>query len=673
MSQFKHSFWSQKQHNESIPNFQTGFITLHQKLTQSKVENEEIITFFKDRILQEENYGNKLIDQSKVQFRSTGFGRDDGATLKSCFEQLKNSTGHKGLDHIELAQTMTNSVLKPLQDFHEEYKQNIAHSKLAVESMLKQLEGLGKETDKSRQQYQKKCREKEASPLATSFPLGSQIMTRDALDHLVRRMKQEMDLKDCKVPILGTYKNTSTGEDIAVWLQHNLPQCKDSPAMADVIGQQLIQPYNVLRLVGQRGNKFTASSTCYYQWRTEEEADEVEKADRTYRSCVKKLDQMRMVVEGAMFAHLNEMEQLELDRIQQIKQMVHTFIDCLTKEQEVQDMQVFYESLKPDQDIQFIIQQYTVSGFSPKAILYNNYYHSPCHDQIFGISLEEMCKASGTEVPAFVSTLLSAIQKGADKLKKDKAVVWSTPCPLDRVHAACTELNGPPSAVTDEMLDAYDPALLVAILRYFMLELPDCVMTYEMYDPIGTILKGDEESKVASLTNLISTLPSAHFFTLQAIIQHLQPLLQTASSDTVHDICQSLGPHLVRSQIESYTTLNSKIPTQWMHTLLEHNFFSPSTHKLHAESEKRRKAKPIVVETDKKNGLMSLIVDETKWNTMKGVFQRSPSSPTVEPKSSISLSFGSTVITQSPPSSPKIMFDGEDIFNDKVDAFFDDD
>jgi hypothetical protein len=42
-------------------------------------------------------------------------------------------------------------------------------------------------------------------------------------------------------------------------------------------------------------------------------------------------------------------------------------------------MMVFQESLKPDQDIQYIVQQYAVSGFAPKAILYDNYYHGISH------------------------------------------------------------------------------------------------------------------------------------------------------------------------------------------------------------------------------------------------------------------------------------------------------
>ncbi|KAG1048528.1 hypothetical protein G6F43_009084 [Rhizopus delemar] len=699
MPHFKNSFWSQKQPGSTLPDFQSGFTVLHQKLTQSKVENEELLTFFKDRIAHEESYATKLVEQSKVSFKSSGFGRDEGATLKSCFGKLKESAGHVGGKHRETAAAMNSQVLKPLQDFHEEYKRNVVHSKLAIESMLKQFDGLVKETEKARYAYHKKCREKEMAPKSTvtaategtpsTLQLGNQIMVQSELEELVRRMKKEITVQDYKVPILGTYKYTSTGEDIAVWLQHNLPQCKDSPAMADVVGQQLIQPYNILRLVGQRGNRFTASSSCYYQWRSEDDMDEVEKANELYHGFVRKLDQMRMAIEGAMFAHLNEMEQLELKRISYLKQRVEAFIHCLelSQHQEIENMKVFHESLKPDQDIQYIIQQYTVSGFSPKAILYDNYHHGVYKDQVFGVPLEELGKASENKVPQFISTLLAAIQQGSDTLAENKDQVWITPCALDRVHAACLELNGPQGLLTVEMLSKYEPALLVAILRYFLLELPDCIMTYEMYEPVKTILSGNEESRLASSCNLISTLPDAHFFTLKAIVNHLQPIVQNTSSDIVHAICQSLGPNILRPKSESYTTLNSKIPVQWMHFLLEQDLFSESTLKLHAESEKRRQAKPIVVSKEEKknaNSLMSLIVDENKWSSVMGVFQRNQSSsptssvasPTVEPKSSISLSFGSTVITQSPPQSPKlVMFDGEDIFNDKVEdtSFFDDD
>lgn len=481
---FKTAFWSQKQPELTLPDFNAGFSVLHQKLIQSKVENEEMITFFKDRIAIEEVYASKLVDQGKSPFKNLGFGRDEGAGLVKCFGQLKETSRRFGEQHKTTATTVSKHVLLPLQEFHEEYKRNITNSKQAIDSMLKQFDSLVKEAEKTRYTYHRKCKDADkaeelavrnatAAAATASVPtvqktadekpstvpgpedlnntqadtasatlensttttsiniqLGNQVMPQSELDSLVRHMRQDIVMNDHRVPILGTYKNTSTGEDIAIWLQQNLPQCKDSPAMADVVGQQLIQPYNILRLIGQRGNKFIASANSFYQWRVVGDDDtasitstsdtgsnytalggfmdkiatpatttttaeephkkarrDAEKSDQAYRSAVLKLDQLRMAIEEAMFAHLTEMEQVELNRIQQLKQIISSFIASMSvaipqDKLVVEEMMVFQESLKPDQDIQFIVQQYAVSGFSPKAILYDNYYHGISHGKI---------------------------------------------------------------------------------------------------------------------------------------------------------------------------------------------------------------------------------------------------------------------------------------------------
>lgn len=201
-----------------------------------------------------------------------------------------------------------------------------------------------------------------------------------------------------------------------------------------------------------------------------------------------------------------------------------------------------------------------------------------------------------------------------------------------------------------------------------------------------------------------------------------------ASDDTLHNICQSLGPVILRARVDSFSILNSKVPVKFVHELMKYTkeIFSESTLKLHAESEKRRHARPIVApttttqgETTSSNGtatsksnkrassLMSFMrptintaEELNKWtvNSMMGVFQRNTSqSPTSSEQQqahtpttrSVPLSFGSTIITQqdSPPSSPainathntspsldriveenKVMFDGDHIFDNEVPA-----
>lgn len=360
---FDTAFWSPRNPHDALPDFQTGLQALHSKLNQSKVENDEIIAFVKERIAVEEAYASRLSDQAKTALRSTGFNRDEGAGLKSCFENMRTASERFGQQHKQIAAAMTDKVLKPLQKFQDEYKRNILMSKQSVDAALKQFDGLVKTTEKAYSTYQKKCRElaeleaseqqrqKEEVPVSPPKPkqkeeekaandetviLGHQPISQIELDALVRRMRSEIPIGDYRVPILGRYANTSTGEDISVWLQQNLPQCKDSPAMADVIAQQLIHPLGVLRLVGQRGNKFSPSAQSFYQWRQREDDNmsgsvtnssstlgglweriggtqgampeenlkraqrEAASADEAYRSAVKRTDQMRMVVEQAL-------------------------------------------------------------------------------------------------------------------------------------------------------------------------------------------------------------------------------------------------------------------------------------------------------------------------------------------------------------------------------------
>jgi hypothetical protein len=392
---FETSFWSQKQPEQPLPDFTTGFQVLHRKLNQSKVENDEIIQFFKDRIAVEEQYANRL-SQTRT-LRTSGFDGDDGATLKSCFQLLKQSNQQQSDQHAALTDSLTTTVLKPLVQFQDEYKLRVSTSKQALESSIRQLDGLAKEADRAKQVYHRRCREanvaeeqalnkaataninngpisptteseqtnnnnsnnsdndngnsNSSSPSSVgsgggeSIQLGNQVLTRPEYEQLIHNMHQSIPMQDYRVPILGKYQNTSTGENIARWLQQHLPQCKDSPAMADVVGQQLIQPYGALRLVGQRGNKFIASPSSFYQWRGlanvggdddnnsvsatgggtlnlggfferksatatttmisgeephKKARSEAERADEAYQTAIKRVDQMRMIIEESL-------------------------------------------------------------------------------------------------------------------------------------------------------------------------------------------------------------------------------------------------------------------------------------------------------------------------------------------------------------------------------------
>ncbi|KAI8144984.1 Rho GTPase activation protein, partial [Fennellomyces sp. T-0311] len=558
--------------------------------------------------------------------------------------------------------------------FQDEYKRSITTSKQSVDAALKQFDGLVKEMDRAKIAYQKRWREaeesaKEEMPKEESnemILIGNQRMSRGELNTLVNKMQSEIKVGDYRVPIIGRYQNTSTGEDISIWLQQNMPQCKDSPAMADVVAQQLIHPLGVLRLVGQRGNKFSPSPQSYYQWQQlpqpqQQDQQQDEMADEAYRTAVKKIDQMRMVVEQALFAHFSEMEQVELRRLAVLKQAIASFSLCISEmlpgdKAIVDEMLVYQESLKPEQDIQYIVQHYCVSSFSPKPILYENQDHGVSRDQIFGVRLDDLGKMTDDKVPKFVQCLLDAIDKG----KTDKHRLWSTRLPLDRIHAICADLNIPSEQVTTELLQQHEPMTLVAILRLYLLDLPECLMTFEFYDAVQALYAVNDTLRLSPLSNLIATLPATHFATLRSLLSHIKKVVQ---QDDVQAISDSLGPVILRPRTESLTTLTSSLPIQFVQDLVNHydTLFSEATLKSHAESEKRRQARPLVATNyplPSTNNEANTTSD--KW---MGVFQRNNSmssastSSSSEPRSSFTRPtppIPITAITQgSPPSSPK--------------------
>ncbi|KAG2219776.1 hypothetical protein INT45_008867 [Circinella minor] len=733
---FENAFWSKQRPNDPLPDFQTGLQALHNKLNQSKVENDEFISFFKERITIEDNYANRLGDQAKGTLKSSGFGRDEGAVLKNCFENMRMASSRFGMQHKETATAMTDTVLKPLNKFQDEYKRSITTSKQSVDAALKQFDGLVKDMERAKVVYQKRWKEamtagehwqqqKKEEETAAAIAavekeeqetvgdedeerdeeinglekqdsqenveeemsdkkekedkkneqqgqeedeisnemilIGNQRMSRVELNSMVSKMRSEVKVGDYRVPILGKYQNTSTGENISIWLQHNLSQCKDSPAMADVVAQQLIHPLGILRLVGQRGNKFSPSPQSYYQWQNvpqQQQQQQVQKlkdqeddsstgtasnygfgfferiggqpipgeevfkraqkeaalADEAYRAAVKRNDQMRMVVEQALFAHFAEMEQVELKRLTVLKQAIASFSLCISEmlpgdKAIVDQMLVYQESLKPEQDIQYIIQQYCVSSFSPKPILYDNLNHGVAQDQIFGVPLNDLGKIRDDKVPKFIHCLLEAVDKGrvssfqykkrSEALdEKEKQQLWSARLPLDRIHAICADLNIPSSQITVEQLQQYEPVTLVAILRLYLLELPECLMTFEFYDAVQALyttsnVEQDDNLRVPSLSNLIATLPGIHFATLKYILSYIHKAVQ---QDDIQAVGQSFGPVILRPRVESLATLTSPMPTLFAKDLLNHydTVFSESTLKSHAESEKRRQARPLI-------------------------------------------------------------------------------
>ncbi|CAO3594890.1 unnamed protein product [Absidia cylindrospora] len=239
--------------------------------------------------------------------------------------------------------------------------------------------------------------------------------------------------------------------------------------------------------------------------------------------------------------------------------------------------------------------------------------------------------------------------KSNDMATEEKKTLWSTRIPLDKVHSLRTDINICSDRVTKDLLLQYNVELLVALLRLYLLELPQCLFTFELYDAAHALYSNsgqDMNLLLSSVSHLIASLPAPHFESLRQLMTHINRYIKDNDipDETVTAISQALGPVIIRSNKETLTTSTSRIPLYLTKDLIKHydTTFSAATIQAQADSEKRRQARPLVVNDDsapvspttidpapsnskRRSGIMSFMrsgnsnMEDSKWSL--GVFR----------------------------------------------------
>ena len=81
------------------------------------------------------------------------------------------------------------------------------------------------------------------------------------IPELLTRAKAELPLRPIRVPLLGEYEETFTGEDFVTWLKNNVPGFDGSLDRAEVAARELTERDGLLRRVGEFG--MLSKSTVY--------------------------------------------------------------------------------------------------------------------------------------------------------------------------------------------------------------------------------------------------------------------------------------------------------------------------------------------------------------------------------------------------------------------------
>ncbi|KAI9808247.1 MAG: hypothetical protein M1825_004704 [Sarcosagium campestre] len=465
--------------------------------------------------------------------------------------------------------------------------------------------------------------------------IGDETYTPEALKKIISHLLVNIKLGEKQVPILGTYQNVSTGADIVEYFQKHMGAT--SVSYAERIGQDFVTN-GFLRLVGSVGNTFANSSKMAYQWRpkafqlsgvpekkkalgrvdsllgsvdtaespvvgavgeylagwnplnnpypNETPGDklrrEASEADERYRAAVRKLDALRCQLEEAIIDHLKFMERCELDRLKAIKSVILDFSGAISNvipslQSTVDNMMLYQETIQPLGDLRYLLENYRTGGFVPKVQVYENYYNS-ADEQTFGVDLEARARADRKRVPIVVTTILTFLDNHYPDLEGDEArrSIWLVDVPLAASHHLRSQINNA-KAIPREVLDKYEIPIIASVLKLYLLELPDSLVSSHVYEIIKTIYstqasESDESTRITVIQNTLGQLRLANIATLDAITTHFTRLIELTSADEdfVAALATTLAPCILRPRTESSLTSQERFSYRLIRDLFAH-------------------------------------------------------------------------------------------------------
>lgn len=462
-------------------------------------------------------------------------------------------------NHKKIAQSIRDLVVAPFSRWCDAHETRVQNSQDDLQARIKLHDKQAELVKKLRSHYFNKCRLvediEEENKLAFQDPehspkekipqikvgnredeeeepldIGDEVYQPEQVKKILAHILQTVRLGETKVPILGTYQNTTSGSDIVEYFQKYMGAT--SVSHSERLGQDLIT-HGFLRLIGNVGNIFANSSKMNYQWRPkafqwtgilekkpvvgrsfslasnsdyaespvvgsvseylagwnllnkpngdETPGDrlrrEAAEADERYKASVRKLDHLRCQLEEAIFEHLRYLERCELDRLKAIKTIILDFSGTISNaipslQSTVDNMMLFQETVQPAGDLRYLLESYRTGGFAPKVVVYENYYNS-ADGQTFGVDIEARARADRKRVPALITTILTFLDHRYPDLEGDESrrSVWLVDVPLHQTHRVRDVINTG-KQFTVESLEAFEIPVIASVLKLYLLELP---------------------------------------------------------------------------------------------------------------------------------------------------------------------------------------------------------
>lgn len=591
-----------------------GVRTLNKKIEQGFDEVDEIISFIKKRINIEINYAYDLIELGESKSRIEEVMTDEGSSVYQAFLNLKKELIDYGKSRQSISSALKEYALNPLLKYQEDNRKYSQKQTNDIAELNNQLRKQKEELEITKADYFQNCEISEkynnlrntiGTPyysldnidfpaLDVMYPIGPRNMTIEELNSLLLKMQHEIP-STTVTSWIGNYQ-AMAGEDIVRFIMKRfLDMSKDDAIMA---AQDLLKMGFIgTRSIGKQPFSFKGS----YVWKKtimEGEAPhkkakrDVERADFVYKNAVQVVENTRCSLECEMYNYLVQMEDIEFQRINIIRNSISSLVKLDSKSVMVNQVlfehnKLYLETIQPERDLNQVINQCRTGTTHIPVTIYESYYYSPGHFQTFGVFLDQLVMANGTNVPIIVKKCLSAIKKTVKSICESQEIIqnpnneealnverlspvemekkmWLGPRPfIGEVYELRNQLNT--QKITLKILKNFKVPVIIAVLKLFLQELPISLIAGDMYESFkmlytGPIENNNLKNRITSIERLLYTLSPPYYETLACLTKYLNELVEGLSfeDEFLSNLAYSLSHLILRPWTESIITINDK-------------------------------------------------------------------------------------------------------------------
>lgn len=154
--------------------------------------------------------------------------------------------------------------------------------------------------------------------------------------------------------------------------------------------------------------------------------------------------------------------------------------------------------------------------------------------------------------------------------------IWLCDVPLAATHHLRGVINtGKP--IPHEAMEKYEIPVVASVLKLYLLELPDSLVSSHVYEIVKTIYTStapntSESARITVIQSTLGQLRLANIATLDAIITHFSRLIELTSADDsyVTQLANTLAPCILRPKQENSLSMAEKFSVRLVRDLFAH-------------------------------------------------------------------------------------------------------